>query len=155
MIQRIQTLYLLLIAGLSAAAMFMPLTYFSTASGELFNISAIGVKTASGEAIQGTIYMMVLAAAAILIPLVNIFLFKNRMLQLRLCGIEGVVLVGNYAMIGAYTYLGTRAFAHIGVESVGFHPALFAPAVAIVLCFLAGKAMLSDELLVRSVDRIR
>ncbi len=155
MIQRVQTLYLLLVAGLSASAMFLPLTYFSTANGELFNIYAVGVKTASGGEIQGTIYMMVLAAAAIIVPLINILLFKNRMLQLRLCGIEGVVLVGNYAMIGAYTYLGTRAFESVGVESVGFHPALFAPAAAIVLSVLAGKAILSDELLVRSVDRIR
>ncbi len=155
MIQRIQTLYLLLIGALCGATMLLPLTYFSTTSGELFNIYIRGVKTAGGEEIQGTIYMLILAAAATILPFVNIFLFKNRMLQLRICGIEGVLLIGNYAMIGAYTYLGTRAFEQFGVESVGFHPALFAPLVAIVLCFFSGRAILRDELLVRSVDRIR
>ncbi len=155
MIQRIQTLYLIIIAGLAAAATLLPLTYFSTSTGELFDIYATGVKSARGEDIQGSIYMIILAVAAIALPLINIFLFKRRMLQMRLCAIEGVLLVGNYAMIGAYTFLGTRAFEQMGVEHIGFHPALFAPLAAIVFCFLAGRAILSDELLVRSVDRIR
>lgn len=155
MIQRIQTLYLVLIALLAAAALALPLTYFSTTTGELFDIYATGVKTSSGDNIEGSIYMIILAVAAVALPVVNIFLFGSRMLQMRLCAIEGVILLGNYAMIAAYTFLSTKAFEQIGVEHVGFHPALFAPLVAIALCLLAGRAILRDELLVRSVDRIR
>lgn len=155
MLQRIQTVYLLLAAALSAAAFFMPLTYFSTSAGDLFDIYATSVRSAGGETIDGSIYMMILAAANIAAPIVNICLYHKRMLQVRICGIIGVLLVGNMAMIGAYTYLAVRAFETIGVESVGFHPALFAPLAALGLIYLAGRAILKDELRVRSVDRIR
>ncbi len=155
MIQRIQTFYLLLIAALSATTLFFPLTYLSTTSGDLYDIYIRGIYTASGVKADESIYLLILAVASIALPIITILLFKNRMLQLRMCGIEAVLLIGNCAMIGAYTYLATRAVAEIGVDRVGFHPALFAPLLAIVFCFLAGKAILKDELLVRSVDRIR
>ncbi len=155
MLQRIQTVYLLLAGALAAAAFFLPLTYFSTSTSEVFDIYVTGVKSSSGENVEGSIYMMILAAATIAVPIVNICLFNNRMLQVRICGILGVLLVGNMAMIGAFTYLSVRAFEQIGVTTVGFHPALFAPLVALVFCFLAGRAILRDELVVRSVDRIR
>lgn len=155
MIQRIQSLYLLAISALAIVATILPLLYFSTSNSELFNLYASGLRTADGAQLQGSIYMLILSIATAILPLCTIFLFKNRMLQVRLCAIECVLLLGNYIMIGAYFFLSCRAFEQIGVVSRGFHPALFAPLVAIVLCYIAGRAIFSDELLVRSVDRIR
>ncbi|MFI3247906.1 MAG: DUF4293 domain-containing protein [Rikenellaceae bacterium] len=155
MIQRIQTVFLLAICAFSTVATLMPLLYFATANGELYDLYASGLRLASGEPLQGSIYMLVLSIAVSVLPLVIIFLFKNRMLQVRLCAVEAVLLLGNYAMIGAYYFLSCRAFNEIGITAKGFHPAVFAPLAALVLCFFAGKAILNDELLVRSVDRIR
>ncbi len=155
MIQRIQSVYLLIISALATSSTILPLLYFSTTPGELFDLFASGLKTVDGTQLQGSIYMLILSIATSVLPFVTIFLFKNRMLQLRLCAIECVLLFGNYAMIGAYYFLSCRAFSEVGVVSKGFHPAVFAPLAAIVLCFFAGKAILNDEVLVRSVDRIR
>ncbi|MFI3289978.1 MAG: DUF4293 domain-containing protein [Rikenellaceae bacterium] len=155
MIQRIQSLYLLIVGALAIVATLMPLLYFSTTTGELFDLYASGLCTADGVPLQGSIYMLILSIASSALPIGTIFLYNNRMLQVRLCAIECVLLIGNYAMIGAYFFLSCRAFEEIGIASKGFHPALFAPLAAIVFCYLAGRAIFGDELLVRSVDRIR
>lgn len=155
MIQRIQSVYLLIVSALAIAATILPLLYFSTTPGELFDLYASGLREADGAQLQGSIYMLILSIATSILPLAIIFLFKNRMLQVRLCAIECVLLLGNYVMIGAYFFLSCRAFSEVGVVAKGFHPAVFAPLAALVLTLFAGKAILNDELLVRSVDRIR
>ena len=51
MIQRIQTLYLLLAAGLVACAAFLPLASFAS-GGEEFRLYAFGLRTADGETMR-------------------------------------------------------------------------------------------------------
>lgn len=157
MIQRVQTLYLLAAGLISALTIFLPLAFFSTSttSGELFDIYASGLKVIEGAEIQRFTYMFILSIGASILPIVSIFLFKNRMLQIRLCVVEVVLQLGLYAMIAIYYYLSRRVFVEVGIETQGFHPALFAPAVAIGLSLLAARSIFRDEILVRSVDRIR
>lgn len=133
----------------------MPLAYFSTVDGELFDLYASGLKTAMGSQIQGTAYLMVLVIAAALLPFITIFFFKNRMLQIRMCVVECVLLIGTYTMIAAYFYLTTRALGDAAIAAKGFHTALFAPLAALVASFMAARAIFKDVLLLRSVDRIR
>ena len=83
MIQRIQTLYLLIIAALMAVTLFSGLAWFAGDAGE-FGLYAFGLKTAEGELVQSTVYMGVLLALACALPLVTIFLFRRRLLQIRL-----------------------------------------------------------------------
>ncbi|MFR9651384.1 MAG: DUF4293 domain-containing protein [Rikenellaceae bacterium] len=154
MIQRIQTIYLLLAGVLSGLFAFMPLLYFSTSDGGLFDIYARGV-AAGGSFINEVVYLWILAGGATLLPIVNIFLFKNRMAQVRLCIVNVVLLLGNYLLLGTYFFMAVGAFKEIGIESRGFHPAVFASLVSIVLVLFAAKAIFRDEMLVRSVDRIR
>ena len=51
MIQRIQTLYLLLAAGLLAATVFMPSAYFACGTEE-FTLNAFGLKDAAVAKVQ-------------------------------------------------------------------------------------------------------
>ena len=51
MIQRIQTLYLLIIAALMAVTLFSGLAWFAGDAGE-FGLYAFGLKTAEGELVQ-------------------------------------------------------------------------------------------------------
>ena len=69
MIQRIQTLYLLIIAALMAVTLFSGLAWFAGDAGE-FGLYAFGLKTAGGEVVQSTVYMGVLLALACALPLV-------------------------------------------------------------------------------------
>ncbi len=72
-----------------------------------------------------------------------------------MCVVNIVLLVGNYVMIGTYFFMAMSALEDVGVVSKGFQTVIFAPAVAIVFAVLAAKAIFRDEILVRSVDRIR
>ena len=150
MIQRIQTLYLLLAAGLVACAAFLPLASFAS-GGEEFRLYAFGLRTADGETVQSTLYMGILLALALVLPLTTIFLFKRRMLQFRL----GVVLLGAQIVMGIYYFLSYRLFSSFEFHAQSVKLPLVLPLIAMIFTYLAVRAIFRDELMIRSMDRIR
>ena len=147
MIQRIQTLYLLIIAALMAVTLFSGLAWFAGDAGE-FGLYAFGLKTAEGELVQSTVYMGVLLALACALPLVTVFLFRRRLLQM-------VLLLGSLVMEGVYYFLSWRVFSDLTFHTQGFKPAIVLPLVCLLFAYLAARAIFRDELLVRAADRIR
>ena len=98
--------------------------------------------------------MGILLVLATLLPFVVIFLFKNRQLQIRLCAAEIVLLVGSLVVMGIYYYLSARLFESVnGLGSLKL--GMIMPLIAIVFVALATRAIFRDEVLVRSLDRIR
>ncbi|MBQ6572383.1 MAG: DUF4293 domain-containing protein, partial [Alistipes sp.] len=97
----------------------------------------------------------IVMSLATIIPLVNIFLFKNRQLQIRLCAVELVLLIGSIIFAGLYYYLSNRMFAELEFHTQGFRIAMIFPLVSIILDYLAMRAIFHDEMLVKSLDRIR
>lgn len=155
MIQRVQSIYLFFAFAASCLSMIFPLAFFSITTGELFDLYASGLFTVDGEMLQNSIFLYALGAVVTLLPIVTIFLFKNRMLQIRACVVEVVLLFGFYVMLGTYYYLCCRVFGDIGVEMRGMHSTIAAPLVAIIFTLFAAKSIFKDEMLVRSTDRIR
>uniref|UniRef100_UPI00405707AC DUF4293 domain-containing protein n=1 Tax=Alistipes sp. TaxID=1872444 RepID=UPI00405707AC len=148
MIQRIQTLYLLLVALLMGLMFLFPLMWFSTEGGQI----ELGARFLMQEGVcigQTPIYLAILLALALLLPLVVIFLYKRRMLQLRLCAVEAVLLVGLLCM-EAMLYWGPQA-----LERGALMPTSFIPVAALFLVWLAARGIFKDEMLVRSLSRIR
>ncbi len=83
--------------------------------------------------------------------LLDIFLFKRRALQMRICTFCIILLVCWYAVLVAFAYI-------LGDGLVGaFRPQFWAaiPAINAILLYLAFRGILHDELLVRSLDRLR
>lgn len=154
MIQRIQTLYLLAVSLLAGLTLLLPLAWFGDGT-DTFTLHAFALKDGAGQAVLPTVYLGILLAAACLLPLVTIFLFKRRMLQLRLCAVELVLLVGAVAMEAIYYYLSCRLFADAEFHTQGMRPAIALPVICLLLGWLAARAIFRDELLVRSLDRIR
>ncbi len=152
MIQRIQTLYLVAIVALMVTAIFSPLAYF-VAGAEEYKLYAFALEGA--QASYSTIYMGIVVALSAVVPLVTIFLFKNRLLQIRLCAVELVLLIGCAAFMAIYYYLGGRMFADLEFNTQGFQIAIIFPVVSLILDYLAMRAIFHDEALVRSLDRIR
>ena len=152
MIQRIQTLYLIAIVALMAAAIFTPLAYFAAGAVE-YKLYAFELK--GGELSESTLYMGIIVALATILPLITIFLFKNRMLQIRLCAVELVLLIGAQIFMAIYYYLSNRMFYNLEFHTQGLHIAIIFPLVALILDYLALRAIFRDEALVRSLDRIR
>ena len=156
MIQRIQTLYLVAIVALMLTALLTPLAYFAAGSNiyELFAFELVS-QSGSDASAQSTMYMGIIVALATIVPLVTIFLYKNRMLQIRLCAVELVLLVGAQIFMAIYYYLSNRMFDQLEFHTQGFRIAIIFPLVALILDYLALRAIFKDEMLVRSLDRIR
>ena len=154
MIQRIQTLYLLIVTALVAVMPFAPLAWFAGQAGE-YGLYAFSLRSADGTLAQPTLYLGILLALAAALPLVTIFLYRRRLLQIRLCVAEMVLLAGAVVMEGVYYFLSGRLFAGMAFHTQGFKPAIALPLVALLFAFLAARAIFHDELLVRSADRIR
>ncbi|MDE5561821.1 MAG: DUF4293 domain-containing protein [Bacteroidaceae bacterium] len=81
----------------------------------------------------------------------GIFLFRRRALQMRLCTFCIILLLGWYAALVAFSYI-------LGDGLVGeFRPRPWAaiPAINAILLYLAFRGILHDEMLVKSLDRLR
>lgn len=152
MIQRIQTLYLLAATAFMAVALFSPLAVFNVGQEE-FALSAFSL---SGDAAShNTLWLGILLAAATVLPLVTIFLYKHRQLQIRLCAAEIVLLVGSLVFIGIYYWLSNRMFTDFDTTHQRLCFGALMPLLSVIAVWLAMRAIFRDEVLVRSLDRIR
>ena len=105
--------------------------------------------------LQPAVYLGILLSAAALLPLVTVFLYRRRLLQIRLCVAEMVLLVGSAVMEGIYYYLGSRVVSEFSFSTHGVGISIALPVVSLLFAWLASRAIFRDELLVRSADRIR
>ena len=152
MIQRIQTLYLLLASAFMSLTLFMPIATF-VVDGQTYELTAFSLTC--GEMSQSTIWLGIILAIATALPLITIFLFKKRTLQIRLCAVELMLLVGSAIFMAIYYFLSNRMFSQLEFSAHGFHIAIIFPLIALVLDYLAMRAIFRDEMLVKSLDRIR
>lgn len=146
MIQRIQSLYLFVATLLMSLTLFLPIATISY-DGQTYNLTAFG-------SLQ-TIWIGILLSLTVVVPLVTIFLFKHRTLQIRLCAVEMVLLLGSLVLYGLYYWITVKSFENFTLEHLQFGWAAPMPIVALILTYLASRAIFKDEMLVRSLDRIR
>lgn len=153
MLQRIQTVYLLLIVALTIAILFFPLALLQ-AGNDLFSFDAAGVSTLMGEPelIYPTWGLFALVAIIAIVALVTIFLFKRRILQIRLCVFNALLMLGFYGFFAYLAYGFTSTFEDMTL-SVKFGLAF--PLINLILDYLAIRNIGADEALVRSLDRLR
>lgn len=154
MIQRKQSLFLFVSLLLLISLCFISLGSLSGAAG-LFDIRFYGlVDVADAENPQTLIVLWpltVLLAVAALLNWLDIFLFSNRPLQMRVCGINITIVVGVAIMIFAVNILCASRLEmdwHFPVASI-------VPLLAAVLHYLAYRRIGIDEAIVRSLDRLR
>ncbi|MCK9639459.1 MAG: DUF4293 domain-containing protein [Prolixibacteraceae bacterium] len=154
MIQRIQTLYLLIAALLVASLFFVPFAELTGKDGAqyLFNISGITVNSSNGSAILDSTWpVLVLVCLSLIILVISIFLFKNRITQIRVSYINISFLFGLKALMYYYTWSGNN------LPAGGLHSKIYStlPLIAAILVFIAIRNIRKDENLVKSIDRIR
>ena len=136
MLQRIQTVYLLIAAIVSAGLIFV------------FNLwtTKEGVQLFAQEEL---LYFGLFLGSAFL-SLISIFMFKNRKSQFVL-GRLNIIL--NFILLGLFVYqsLNLSGEANVSEKGIG----ILLPIFSIVFIALANKAIKKDEDLVKSVDRLR
>ncbi|MEW4922579.1 DUF4293 domain-containing protein [Algibacter sp. 2305UL17-15] len=136
MLQRIQSVYLLLAAICSLGLIFVVHLW----------ITNDGVVVFAKDELP---YFVAFVVSGIL-SLVAIFLFKNRKLQFVL-GRLNIIL--NFFLLGFFVYLSLNVSGETVVSEKGI--GMFLPIISIVFLALANKAIKKDEDLVKSVDRLR
>ncbi|RZV69286.1 MAG: DUF4293 family protein [Flavobacteriaceae bacterium] len=136
MIQRIQTVYLLLAAAVSGGLIFV------------FNLWTT-VEEVKFFAIDNNIYFGMFIGSAVL-SFITIFMYSNRKSQFVM-GRLNILL--NLILLGLFVYqsLNLSGEALVSEKGIG----MLLPILSIVLLVLANKAIKKDEDLVKSVDRLR
>ncbi len=137
MIQRIQTLFLLVAAALITCLFFCPFVDFGNGAGIDYT-----------DIMPMTILLVVIT----FIACINIFLYRRRMVQIRLCMLNSLLLLAFQGYIIYYiaTYNAETA-ASGGVFSL---TAAF-PLIAAILTFMALRYIARDEAMVKAMDRLR
>ncbi len=166
MIQRRQTIYLLLIVILGTILFFIPVIQFTSPveSGiqRMFELGATGLEELTEEysyAAQDLSLVTLkgvwgLSAATLLIPivaLVIIFLYRKRLVQAAACILEACLCLGYYGVLLIYVWFGKHNVAREWDLLFGS----CIPLICLVLTLMAVRGILKDEALVRAADRLR
>ena len=159
MIQRVQTLYLLLATIFTGLLLFVPLAS-SDISNMHADLTAWGIyvtdMTNNGLITQVLSYSWfgILLTVTTLLPFATIFLYKNRKRQMLLCIVEIILLA---VSAGLLIYLQQTDILIEGMAQPKF--VLLSQSglllLSIVSVWIARRRIAKDEALVRSLDRIR
>ena len=156
MLQRIQTLYLLLVVVLTSITLFTVQAGFisntNVATQYILNFKGVSQVLPNGlSVVQNTWALTALSALIPAVALVTIFLFKKRFLQIRLSIVNIVLLGGYYALLFIYLWQ-----AGVQLDAKWYLKIVTAfPLVSIVLTFMSLRAIGRDEALIKSLNRIR
>jgi hypothetical protein len=153
MLQRIQTLYLFIALILMGLMFFFPYAEILSGEGRLYSFQFDGLYyIESLEVYVQTLPTIILLSVIPALSLVTIFLFRRRILQMRIAFINMLLMLGFMGLM--YFYI--RSFSNeLQAEAVSYKIFDIFPAIAAILNYLAIRAIGKDEALVRSVDRIR
>ncbi|MEW6774357.1 MAG: DUF4293 domain-containing protein [Bacteroidota bacterium] len=143
MIQRIQSIYLLLVGILSSLLFFFPFQKNIVGLSEIKAIQLSLMENENNFLLIASILNLIILVDSI----TSIFLFRNRKLQMILCL---YLLAMNIAMLGLM-YFGSTQIDGMPTYQLPF----VIPVLNIILSFFAYKNIKRDEELVKSADRIR
>ena len=157
MIQRIQSVFLLLLALAMLAVLVLPLWHKTdglTQQELTLTAFAYAAQGVAPPAPAAPVWLIgVLAAAAAALALFEIFQFRNRSQQLLL-GSANLLLIT--ATLGAGFYFSNLGEQALNLKLEGqFMTGFYLPTLALLLNLLASRFIRRDEQLVRSMDRLR
>lgn len=154
MIQRIQTVFLLLAAACTGSLFFISMGKLANEQG-IFSLQFAGLtdltRPDASEVIQNTWPLSVLIVLTTATTASAIFLYTRRVLQMRLCGINMGLMAG---LSGLIWYTNRMLVQSVGGD-LNQGIAVFLPLAAMVFTALAIRSIGRDEALIRSMDRLR
>ncbi|MBV6439651.1 MAG: DUF4293 family protein [Haliscomenobacteraceae bacterium CHB4] len=149
MIQRIQTIFLLIAAAAGFGQFAAP--YLSTEPGNpAATLPALADNVVNPMDNPGLLGLCILSGV---VSIAAVFLFRNRPLQARLAGGAGIASILLAALAGFVVFQTVQQLPADGKIAYGAGLAL--PVAAMVFNFLAARFIRKDENLVRSADRLR
>ena len=148
MIQRIQSVWLLLAALVMSGVFYFDVYHIASSTSDPQFVNATNIKN--------NFLAMALAGGSIILSLVAIFLFKNRKMQLNLTWLNILLCIG--LLFWLFVGLNNTVWSEAGVQSgirgmLGV--AMFLPLIAVFLLIFALRGIRKDEKLIKSLDRLR
>ncbi len=140
MLQRVQSIYLT--AGLICTGL---LFYFTLRNGK---------ETSSFSSLEANsnLYLSLLLSLIGSIQLINIFLFRNRKIQLKFCFTSILLAVGYTSFFFILFKQENKVLTNFSSETQW---AIILPLLIILLTYLAMRSIRKDEELIRSTNRLR
>jgi hypothetical protein len=146
MIQRIQSLYLLLAGAAGTATWFFDIWRATLSDQSISSFNA-----------QSSYFVFIVFMLIVALAFLCIFLFKNRKLQFRL------TIINLLLSVGAFILQYFKVLDHANdlqvkgkiISSSTYLPAAFLPILIIIFLFLAARGIYKDEKLIKSLDRLR
>lgn len=150
MIQRKQTIYLLLALAALIVCLCLPIGKLTSNAMQEAEVAVynIGLYTSTGLDAHPVLFADIVVVATL--SFINIFLYNKRKLQMKICVVNIVLCLVWYAY---YAFMALSMFKGIGSFSMSF--AVCLPLVAMILLILARAGIKADEELIRSMSRIR
>ena len=152
MLQRPQTLYLLGVFFLSLLLITGPLARFSLEGSEYF-LRHSGLVNSTGDKLElATWPLSVIFLGLTFLSFLNIFLYRHRVVQMRIT--IYLILIG-LGMIGMVFYYIWVAKNQLDGASVLHQWRIVLPLILAILLYQAFRRIRRDELMVKAYDRIR
>jgi hypothetical protein len=153
MIQRIQSLFLLVVIISYSLLFFFPIATFTTIATDsiaetVTRFSLLGITNANSNSTIPLIVAVVILAITVL---TTIFLYKKRIMQIK---ITAIILLAHIGFIAALFYAADSVAKKVGVGAV-YDIGAYIALIPLVFLVLANRAIRKDEKMVRSTDRLR
>ncbi len=153
MIQRIQTVYIVIAVMLTLACLCLQIGYFNLEGLTVAREYNLWITDETGKCdfITWPLFAILVPSAAL--GIYTVFAYNNRKSQARMCIFNVLMIVGWYILYGVYS----RVLPGDTVRQSDFVPTIFAafPALSALFYVLANRGIVADERLVRAADRIR
>ncbi|MDW7690368.1 DUF4293 domain-containing protein [Flammeovirgaceae bacterium SG7u.111] len=157
MIQRIQTIFLALVAICMFLVIFLPIwnktNPETSQTATLTALSLVYSDVGDSQASQTTIYIAIAAFLSSVLAVGSIFSYSNRLKQMKLNLFNTIFIAAVMGLNIYFVFEGEKLF---DVEMQGaFGVAFFLPAAALLFNSMANRFIRRDENMVRSAERFR
>jgi hypothetical protein len=156
MIQRKQTIYLFFAGLITLVLLFLPLGTYNIEKIPCLEYNAFAIKNISENfVILHPVGNAILLIITSILSFITIFMYKNRKLQMKLISLNLLVLLATMCVIlfvYPKIYENNINLANTTLEYNYFIIISFVSAIGL---FLAKKAIMKDEALIKSADRLR
>lgn len=147
-IQRIQSVYLLIAVILMAVFAFFPALSFEL-GGRNFVYGALEAGKVGVTHVDPLMLMLIILI--VFLAIVDIFLFKNLQRQMTVCFVDIIIGLSMLVAIAVQAFV----IGNMDGVSVTWQWYLILPVLSIIFLMLAHKAMSKDKKMLRDADRLR
>ena len=157
MIQRVQTIFLALAVIAGVLVFYFPIAdYYHELYGN-YKLFVTGLQCMDPDpkistSIWFTAPLFLIAGASVLLGVISIFLFKNRVTQLRLVAFN---ILLNIVLVVLLFIFYSGKIEELTQITPTYRIGVFLPLVSLVFLILANRFIRKDEALVKSSDRLR